>query len=152
MQPGAQTRLELDAGLESPHAEDILRAMDTDAKLGLRDAGADLLAKARVRTRGYPRALEALFAILSADRDSTLQEILNDTAGSLPDNVVDGPGGRGLPAASDSTAQQVMQALAIYTVPDPAGGQDADYLRQPDRAPAGRAAAGSRRPPGVPAR
>ena len=66
------------------YAENILREMDADAKLGLWSASDSRLALARERTRGFPRALEALFAILSADRDTTLEEIL---AGPLPDNV-----------------------------------------------------------------
>lgn len=46
-----------------------------------------LLARARDRTRGFPRALEALAAILAVDRDTTLPELLADTE-QLPDNVV----------------------------------------------------------------
>ena len=37
---------------------------------------------------GYPRALEALAAILAADRGTTLPELLAETAG-LPGNVVE---------------------------------------------------------------
>jgi hypothetical protein len=55
--PGCQSRIDLDEGLPEPFAENILRAMDVDAKVGLRDAPAAVLAEARVRTRGYPRAL-----------------------------------------------------------------------------------------------
>ena len=53
--PERQQRLDLDEGLASPYAENILRAMDRDGKVGLRDAPAALLADARERTRGYPR-------------------------------------------------------------------------------------------------
>ena len=52
--PERQQRLDLDEGLASPYAENILRAMDRDGKVGLRDAPEDLLATARERTRGYP--------------------------------------------------------------------------------------------------
>lgn len=82
--PARQTRLDLDEGLASPYAENILREMDIDGKVGLKTAPDDLLAEARFRTRGYPRALEALFAILSADRDTTLREILDNAAQRLP--------------------------------------------------------------------
>jgi hypothetical protein len=58
-QPGRQRRLDLDEGLESPYAENILRAMDADGKLRLKSASDELLNEARIRTRGYPRALEA---------------------------------------------------------------------------------------------
>src|SRR5207248_8308738 len=57
VQPGRQMRLELDGGLESPYAENILRAMDADGKLGLKSAPDERLALARERTRGFPRAL-----------------------------------------------------------------------------------------------
>lgn len=86
-QPAAQRRLNVDEGLVSPYAENILRAMDPDGSLGLRDAPDVLLRRARERTRGYPRALEALAAILAADRDTALSELLTET-GRLPDNVV----------------------------------------------------------------
>ena len=78
VQPGRQMKLNLDEGLDSPYAENILREMDADSKLGLKTAPVNLLSEARERTRGFPRALEALFAILSADRDTTLPEILNN--------------------------------------------------------------------------
>jgi tetratricopeptide (TPR) repeat protein len=127
VQPGAQARLELDAGLESPYAEEILRAMDPSGDLGLRDAPAGLLAQARERTRGFPRALEALAAILAADRDTTLPELLAD-AGPMPENVVAALVGEAFNRL-DPLAQQVMQALAIFTVPVPPVA--VDYLLQP---------------------
>jgi tetratricopeptide (TPR) repeat protein len=127
VQPGRQTRFDLDAGLPEPFAENILREMDADGKLGLRDAGDDLLAKARERTCGYPRALEALFAILSADRDSSLSELLN-SGESMPENVVRELVGEAF-SRLDPAAQQVMQALAIYGRPvTPAA---IDFLLQP---------------------
>jgi hypothetical protein len=56
-QPGRQRSLALEEGLPSPYAEKLLRERDPDGKLGLRDAPEALLATARERTRGYPRAL-----------------------------------------------------------------------------------------------
>ena len=50
--------------------------MDADGKFGLRVAPNELLAQARERTLGYPRALETLQGILAADRSTTLQELL----------------------------------------------------------------------------
>ena len=88
-QPGRQTHLALDEGLPSPFAENILRAQDADGKLGLRDAPDALLATARERTRGYPRALEALAAILAVDRSTTLEEVLADAERLLPEQVVE---------------------------------------------------------------
>ena len=130
VQPGRQRRLNLDEGLGFPFAENILRAMDPDASLGLRHASDESLALARKRTRGFPRALEALAAILSADRDTTLEELLDETA-LLPGNVVEALVGEAF-SRLDPLAQQVMQALAVFPVPVPPVA--VDYLLQPYRA------------------
>jgi tetratricopeptide (TPR) repeat protein len=130
VQPGRQRPLHLDEGLGSPYAENILRAMDPDASLALRHAPDQLLALARERTRGFPRALEALAAILAADRDTTLPELLAETA-RLPGNVVEALVGEAF-SRLDPLAEQVMQALAIFPVPVPAVA--VDYLLQPHRA------------------
>ncbi|RIK40647.1 MAG: hypothetical protein DCC55_14325 [Chloroflexi bacterium] len=116
--PERQMPLNLDEGLESPYAENILRAMDADGTLGVKHAPEKLLAQAREHTRGYPRALEALFAILAADRDTTLAELLADATTSLPENVVQAQVGEAY-SRLDRTAQMVMQALAIYGRPVP---------------------------------
>ncbi len=128
VQPGLQRRLDLDTGLEHPFAENILRAMDTDGKVRLRDAPETLLAEARKRTLGYPRALELLFGILSADRNTSLQEILDNTEKFLPEKVVEVLAGEAF-SRLDLTAQRVMQALAIYRYPVPPAA--VDYLLQP---------------------
>jgi tetratricopeptide (TPR) repeat protein len=130
VQPERQRRLDLDSGLESPYAEQVLRARDPDGRLGLKTAPNELLGEARERTRGYPRALEALAAILAADRNTTLPELLAETAG-LPDNVVEVLVGQAF-SRLDPLAQQVIQALAIFTVPVPPVA--IDYLLQPYRA------------------
>jgi tetratricopeptide (TPR) repeat protein len=128
VEPGRQTRLELDSGLESPYAENILREMDVDGKVGLRGAPDDLLDEARRRTRGYPRALEALFAILSADRYTTLEEVLDDAEALLPENVVEALVGAAFERL-DPTSQHVMEALAVYG--RPVTPTAVDYLLQP---------------------
>jgi tetratricopeptide (TPR) repeat protein len=127
--PGLQRRLDLDEGLGSPYAERLLRARDPDGRLSLKTAPEQLLDRARQRTRGYPRALEALAAILAADRNTTLPELLAETA-RLPENVVEVLVGEAF-SRLDALAQQVMQALAIYTVPVPPVA--VDYLLQPYR-------------------
>jgi len=127
VQPGLQRRVDVDSGLDHPFAENILRAMDADGKVRLRDAPDALLAKARERTLGYPRALEHLFGILSADRDTSLQEILDDIREFLPQQVVAVLVGEAF-SRLDVTAQRVMQALAIYRYPVPPAA--VDYLLQ----------------------
>ena len=129
VQPERQRRLDLDEGLDSPYAEQVLRARDPAGRLGLKTAPDALLDQARRRTRGYPRALEALTAILAADRNTTLAELLAET-GELPGNVVEVLVGEAF-SRLDASAQQVMQALAIYKVPVPPVA--VDYLLQPYR-------------------
>lgn len=113
VQPGRQYRLDLDEGLKSPFAENILREMDKEGKVGLKSAPDDLLDRARLRTLGNPRALEALFAILSADRETSLQDILDDTKKILPEYVVEQLVGEAF-SRIDTTAQRIIQALAVY--------------------------------------
>ena len=127
--PERQRVLDLDEGLDSPYAERLLRARDPDGRLGLKSAPDDLLNRAQQRTRGYPRALEAMAAILAADRDTTLTELLAETV-RLPENVVEVLVGAAF-SRLDPLAQQVMQALAIYAVPVPPVA--VDYLLQPHR-------------------
>ncbi|MFA7059547.1 MAG: tetratricopeptide repeat protein [Pedobacter sp.] len=128
LQPGRQTRLELDKGLDSPYAENILRQMDADGTVGLKGASDELLGEARRRTLGFPRALEALFAILSADRFSTIEELLSDTQRLLPANVVESLVGEAFNRL-DTGSEKVMQALAVYARPvTPVA---VDYLLQP---------------------
>jgi tetratricopeptide (TPR) repeat protein len=128
VEPGRQRRLDIDEGLPSPYAENVLREMDADGKVGLRDAPDALLGEARERARGYPRALEALFAILSADRDASLRDVLDDTKNLLPENVVRELVGEAF-SRLDPPAQQVMQALAVYGRPVPPAA--VDFLLQP---------------------
>jgi tetratricopeptide (TPR) repeat protein len=126
-QPAGQRQIELDEGLASPFAERLLRARDPDGRLGLKTASDELLGVLRERTRGYPRALEAVAAILSADRNTSLTELLAETE-RLPDNVVEALVGDAFQRL-DGLAQQVMQALAIFPVPVPAVA--VDYVLQP---------------------
>jgi tetratricopeptide (TPR) repeat protein len=127
VQPARQRRLNLDEGLGYPYAENILKEMDSDGSLGLKTASAELLAAARERTGGYPRALEALVAILAADRDTSLPELVAETA-NLPGDVVQALVGEAFNRL-DPLAQQIMQALAVFGLPVPPVA--VDYLLQP---------------------
>lgn len=126
--PARQTRLDLDEGLTSAEARNVLRAMDADGKLGLGSAPEPLIEEACQRTRGYPRALEALFAILSADRCLSLADVLQDGTKGLPENVVEVLVGEAF-SRLDSDTQRAMQALAVYGRPAPSVA--VDYLLQP---------------------
>lgn len=118
VEPARQRNVNLDEGLGSPYAEQILRAMDPDGSLGLRDAPDDLLERAKERTRGFPRAVEALAAILAVDHDTTLAQLVEDT-NPLPENVVEALVGEAFNRL-DVMAQQIVQVLAVFTTPVPA--------------------------------
>lgn len=120
-----QRQIHLDEGLESPHAENILRAMDADGKIKLKTASAEILNRARLYTRGYPRALVALYGILSADRYTSLEEVLSNP---MPEDVVKALVGEAFNRL-DPTAQKVMEALAVYERPITSAA--IDYLLQP---------------------
>ena len=67
VEPSRQRQLRLEEGLGSPDAQIVLRELDDDGRLGLRDAPEELLDGLRRHTRGFPRALEAVKAILDGD-------------------------------------------------------------------------------------
>lgn len=128
IQPERQKILPLDDGLGSPHAENLLRALDTQGILGLRDAPDTVLGKIRDNTRGFPRALEAFSAVLAADRSTTLEELLSETQNALPEYVVEKLVGEAFSRLNKNT-QMVMQALAIFGRPVPPVA--IDFLLQP---------------------
>jgi AAA ATPase domain len=55
IEPARQRQLRLNEGLGSPDAETVMRALDDDGRLGLRDAPDALLDGLRRHTRGFPR-------------------------------------------------------------------------------------------------
>lgn len=116
--PACQQNLHVDAGLESPFAENMLQTMDTDGSLGLRQADKSLLQTAQMRTCGIPRALEALVAILMADREATLTELLAGAEGLPPEQIVDVLVGEAF-SHLDHMTQRIIQALAVFGRPVP---------------------------------
>ena len=122
VEPAAQRELRLEEGLGSPDAEMVLRALD-DGHLGLRDAPDAVLDGLRRHTRGFPRALEAVKAILSGDPTLTPQDLLDRTRDLPGDRVVEVLVGEAY-GLLDAPAQQVMQALAVYPAPVSAVGVD----------------------------
>ena len=128
VEPARQRQLRLDEGLGSPDAQMVLRQLDDDGRLGLRDAPEELLDGLRQYTRGFPRALEAVAAILDADASLTPRDLL-DRIRSLPANqVVQVLVGEAY-ELQDVATQQVMQALAVYPTPVLAAG--VDFLLRP---------------------
>jgi len=128
IEPARQRQLRLEEGLGSPDAQTVLRELDDDGRLGLRDAPDELLDGLRRHTRGFPRALEAVKAILDGDGTLTPQDLL-DRTGHLPeDQVIEVLVGEAYELL-DGPAQQVMQTLAVCPVPVSAVG--VDFLLRP---------------------
>ena len=128
VEPARQHRLPLEDGLGSPDAQIVLRALDGDGRLGLREASEELLDGLCRQTRGFPRALEAVKAILDTDDTVTPRDLLDRTRQLPEDQVVQVLVGEAYDLL-DAAAQQVMQALAVYPAPVSAVG--ADFLLQP---------------------
>jgi tetratricopeptide (TPR) repeat protein len=121
---GPIEKLDLDAGLPSPHAENLLRDLDKDGAAGLRDAPPELLAQARRQTNGNPLALRAIYAILHADRFTSLPALLRQTAGLPPQDAVEVFLMGEAFSRLDRDARRVVQALAVYQSPVQAGAVD----------------------------
>ena len=79
VEPARQRQLRLTEGLGHSDARIVLRVLDDDGRLGLRDAPDDLLDGLCQHTRGYPRALEAVKAILEGDETLTPRDLLDRT-------------------------------------------------------------------------
>ena len=128
VEPARQRQLRLDKGLGSPDAQTVLRELDDDGHLGLRDAPDELLDGLREHTRGFPRALEAVKAILDGDPTCIPRDLL-DRARHLPeDRVVQVLVGEAYELL-DAAGKQVMQALAVFPAPVSAVG--VDFLLRP---------------------
>ena len=123
IEPSRQRKLPLDKGLGSPDAQIVLRRLDDDGRLGLRDAPDALLDGLRRHTRGFPRALEAVKAILDIDAAMTPRDLLDRTRRLPEDQVVQVLVGEAYERL-DAAAQQVMQALSVFPAPVSAVGVD----------------------------
>jgi tetratricopeptide (TPR) repeat protein len=128
VEPARQRQVRLEEGLGSPDAQTVLRELDDDGHLGLRDAPQEVLDGLRRHTRGFPRALEAVKAILDGDHTVTPQDLLDHTRHLREDQVVQVLVGEAYDLL-DTPAQQVMQALSVYPAPVSAVG--VDFLLQP---------------------
>ena len=87
-----------------------------------------LLDGLRRHTRGFPRALEAVKAILDGDETLTPRDLLDRTRQLPEDQVVQVLVGEAYELL-DSPAQQVMQALSVFPAPVSAVG--VDFLLRP---------------------
>jgi tetratricopeptide (TPR) repeat protein len=70
----------LDSGLPEDDAVALLRDLDPEGRLGLRDSGDKLLREAARRCYGVPYALHRLVGLLASDPALTLAELLDNAA------------------------------------------------------------------------
>ncbi len=107
--------VKLDQGLPESDGIALLRDLDPDGNLGIRDAPDELLATTVHRCFGIPKALEAISGILCSDPTLTLSKLLDNKA-LFNDQIVENLISEHL---SRVTRDQrlVLQALAIFNQP-----------------------------------
>jgi len=129
IEPGRQQVVHLDRGLDPACGEQVLRRLDAANVCGMGSADSDRLRRATEYTNGNPRALEALYASLIADRDSSLEDVIGDRPDSLPDNVVRAYVGEAVERL-EPAERRVMHALAVLG--RPAAAEVVAALVEPD--------------------
>ena len=125
VEPAAQRQLKLTDGLQPKDARMVFRDLDDDGRLGLRDAADDLLDELCQHTRGFPRALEAVKAILEGDETLAPRDLLDRTRQVPEDQIVQVLVGDAYDLL-DGAAQRVMQALSVF--PEPVSATGIDFL------------------------
>jgi tetratricopeptide (TPR) repeat protein len=102
----------LDSGLPDEDAIELLRDLDPEGYLGLRDAPDELLQSATQRCYGVPRALETIAGILSSDPTLALTDLLtNETL--FNEQVVENLIAEHYRRINEEQ-RRVLEALAIY--------------------------------------
>ncbi|MBZ0285454.1 MAG: tetratricopeptide repeat protein [Anaerolineae bacterium] len=105
----------LDEGLPEHDSVELLKALDADGDMGLKDADENLLKTIAAKTHGYPRALEAVAGILDRDPLLTAEKLLANAdlwRSEVTEALV-----REAQSRLDADARRVMQALAVYGRP-----------------------------------
>jgi tetratricopeptide (TPR) repeat protein len=105
----------LGEGLSEDDAASLLRDLDKQGILGLRDALEEDLGRAARSTKGIPRALEILAGILHRDPTASLNEILEDDA-PFGEEVVEMLVAEGYQRL-DEEERRVIEALAVFDRP-----------------------------------
>ncbi len=112
---GSARHIPLRTGLPEVEAAALLRELDPQGALGLRDAAQSQLLRAARLTQGIPRALEVLAGILVEDPILTLEELLDDRA-LFGEQVVETLIAAGFQHLNEQE-RRVVEALAVYDRP-----------------------------------
>ncbi len=108
----------LDQGLATDDAMALLRGSDPDGLAGLRDAADAKLIRIAEKTRGFPRALEAVVGLLLEDSLIDLDELLNESRDvSLLDSEITPIIVKSAIDRLSATALCVMEGLAVFNLP-----------------------------------
>jgi tetratricopeptide (TPR) repeat protein len=107
----------LESGLPAADGTALLRALDPDGSLHLRDASDQLLDEAVRRCFGVPRALEMVAGILSSSPTLTLAHLLGDAA-LFNEHVLENLISQHYQQVS-TEQRRVLEALAVYDAPVP---------------------------------
>ena len=115
---GAQRTLQLDHGLPPEYSARLLRELDPDSRLGLRDAPDDTIAQLHALTDGIPRALEAVAALLSTDRTLLVADVVRQFQELPPGQVAEALVGQAIDVLN-RVERRVVEALAVFRSPVP---------------------------------
>ena len=114
---GRWIQISLDTGLPENFAVSLLRKLDTDGRLGIRDATDEILGIIVRRFLCIPRTLETLVATLLHRPTWTLDTLLANV--SLLSRLIEYPARELFASLPSDQERLVMQALAVYGKPVP---------------------------------
>jgi tetratricopeptide (TPR) repeat protein len=114
MLPNGIREINLSEGLDSPYAENLLKELDADGSAGIKSASDETLKKIKDFTRGFPRAIEAFYSILSVGIDTSVNELIETNVST--ERVTQVLIGEAFNLLSD-IEKKIMQGLAIYSFP-----------------------------------
>jgi len=103
--------IKLEEGLPEDEAIALLRELDHDGKLGIREAPDDILRQVVSRCYGIPRTLERIVGTLRQRRTLTISRLLEDEAAF--DRLIENPA-RELHESLSRDERLVMQTIAVY--------------------------------------
>jgi tetratricopeptide (TPR) repeat protein len=114
---GRKVQIPLDEGLPERYARDLLREMDRDGRLGIRNATDDVLGSVSRRCQGIPRTLETLVATLLQRPTWSLVTLLENEP--FLARLIEDPARELFASLQSDQERLLMQAISIYDKPVP---------------------------------